>query len=238
MASPITIHEQIEALRIAIKAAEAEALMAVAFHETWKPTAYDGELHRRMGLSYATQAFQIIRLALRREMLLTLMRIWDTNKQALRITVIKDKLRDEAIFDAVVDLWAGSGSTPWTKQAMRRDLEPKRARVVELVQKYLVGGSGFTVLDGLRTLRHERLAHHQPTESKAEAATADTTDEEIEAFYEDTLEIVRLLLTLIWGRALALSDDVAGVYRHYAKFFWDNARGEQNTGHPNYRRPS
>ena len=39
--------------------------MAIAFHEVWKPAAYDTDLHARMGVSYATQAFNITRTALR-----------------------------------------------------------------------------------------------------------------------------------------------------------------------------
>ncbi|PTB17870.1 hypothetical protein C9I57_25425 [Trinickia symbiotica] len=241
MASSITVADEIEALKTTAKAAQTEAVMAIAFHETWKPTAYDKELHRRMGFSYATQAFQIVRLALRREMLLALIRIWDKNKQgqSLQITAVREKLRDKAVFNAIVDHWAGSASDLWTKDGMRKDLEPKRARIIELIQKYLEGGSGFSVVEGLRTLRHERLAHYQLEETKAEAATADTTDDEIEAFYEDTLEIVRLLLSLVWGDTFSLSGDVAGVYRHYAKFFWENVSGEQAEGPPaNYRRMS
>jgi hypothetical protein len=42
--------------------------------------AYDKDLHSRMGQSYASQAFLVIRMALRRETLLALMRLWDRNK--------------------------------------------------------------------------------------------------------------------------------------------------------------
>ena len=51
--------------------------MAIAFHEVWKPAAYDKSLHERMGVSLATNAFHVVQAALRREMLLALMRLWD-----------------------------------------------------------------------------------------------------------------------------------------------------------------
>jgi AbiU2 len=68
-----------------VTAAQEEFDMAVAYHEVWKPAAYDNDLHSRMGQSYASQAFFVTRAALRREMMLALMRIWDKNKQAIRI---------------------------------------------------------------------------------------------------------------------------------------------------------
>ncbi len=61
---------KIISLRESVKASQEEFDMAVMFHETWKPTAYDDDLHRRMGTSYATHTFNVVRVALRREMVL------------------------------------------------------------------------------------------------------------------------------------------------------------------------
>ncbi len=58
-------HPKIIALRESVSAAQQEFDMAVMFHETWKPTAYDDDLHRRMGSSYATHTFNVVRVALR-----------------------------------------------------------------------------------------------------------------------------------------------------------------------------
>lgn len=88
----MTINERLDKLKAAVKAAENEAVTAVMFHETWKPTAYDNELLERMGESFATHSFQIIRSSLRREMLLALMRLWDSNHQAIRMTKIREEL--------------------------------------------------------------------------------------------------------------------------------------------------
>ena len=62
-------------LRKLVNAAQEEFDLAVAYHEVWKPAAYNTELHHRMGPSYASQAFRVIRSALRREMVLALMRL-------------------------------------------------------------------------------------------------------------------------------------------------------------------
>ena len=66
---------RIVALQQKVTAAQEEFDMAVTFHEIWKPAAYDQELHSRLGKSYATQAFLVTRTALRREMVLALVRL-------------------------------------------------------------------------------------------------------------------------------------------------------------------
>lgn len=233
----MNVDDKIERMKAAVRAAEDEVVMAVMFHETWKPAAYDVDLQERMGQSFATHSFQIVRWSLRREMLLALMRLWDTNKQGLRMTAIAEALRDEQFFSALVARRASGMrlSAAGVADCMRRTLEPKRDTVLQLVQKYSEGGSGFGVLDKLRTLRHERLAHRQT--APASAPRSDATDQEVDSFYADNLELVRLLLSLVLATVFDLSE-AADVYRHHAKFFWASARGERTQGHPNYRAPS
>ena len=71
---------KIIALKQAVTAAQQEYNMAITFHEVWRPSAYDADLHTCMGKSYATHAFLVVRSALRRQMLLALLRFWDMNK--------------------------------------------------------------------------------------------------------------------------------------------------------------
>src|SRR5580692_956250 len=92
---------KIVALRDKVTAAQQEFDMAVTFHEVWKPAAYDQDLHRRMGNSYASQAFLVARTALRREMVLALVRLWDTNKQAIRMQSIAAILRETEVIEAL-----------------------------------------------------------------------------------------------------------------------------------------
>ncbi len=61
---------KIVALRAKVTAAQQEFDLAVAFHEVWKPAAYDKNLHSCMGKSYASEAFLVTRTALRREVVL------------------------------------------------------------------------------------------------------------------------------------------------------------------------
>jgi hypothetical protein len=117
-----------------------------------------------------------------------------------------------------------------------------------LINKYSENGSSSDVFNKLRTLRNERLAHRQLPSAPLAVVGAEAprrsgedgpiwaTDVEIEAFYQDNLEIVRLLLSLVQGIAFDLSD-ATKVYKHHAKFFWASARGERTEGHPDYRPP-
>lgn len=227
---------EFEQIKEAVNAAQDEIVMAIMFHETWKPTVYDQDLHNRMGNSFATHSFKIVRQSLRREMLLALMRLWDTNTQSIRMTNIAEKLRNKKFFDAVIASRArGTGLlSTGVDEAIRQTLVPKRDAAVELVRKYSKDGAGYATFEKLRTLRHERLAHRQTTPTKV--TLADATDNEIESFYEDNLELIRLLLSLVLARGFDLKE-AAGVYSHHAKYFWANARGERTEGHPNYRQP-
>ncbi|OZI38046.1 hypothetical protein CAL29_06755 [Bordetella genomosp. 10] len=234
----MTFDQRLECLRSLVKAAKDEILLVVTFHETWKPTVYDESLLQRMGNSYATHTFLIIRSALRREVLLGLMRLWDNNRQALSMAKIVEILKDRSFFDALVAQRAAHFSRDFDAAAMMREaLLPKRDNVLELVRRYLKDGGGSTVLERLKTLRNQHLAHRQVSEGQAEATAqaADAADSEIEVFYADTIELVTALLSLVFGEAFDIGTDTAGLYQHHGKFFWAAVRGERTEGHPNYR---
>ncbi len=242
----------IERLKKLVDTARQEIELAVMFHETWRPAAYDTSLHDRIGTSYAAHAFQIIRLSLRRELLLALTRLWDKDKRAVGMIQIADRLQDPLFFEALVQFRAlrmGLRSR-FNPDPMRDALTPKRDLIVSLINKYSENGSSSDVFNKLRTLRNERLAHRQLPSAPLAVVGAEAprrsgedgdgpiwaTDVEIEAFYQDNLEIVRLLLSLVQGIAFDLSD-ATKVYKHHAKFFWASARGERTEGHPDYRPP-
>lgn len=243
---------EIERLKNIVDTARQEIELAVMFHETWRPAAYDTGLHARIGTSFAGHAFQVIRLSLRRELLLALTRIWDKNRDAIRMSLIADRLRDKKFFEALVQFRAGriGLSSKFTPDIMRQSLTPIRDQVLKLIDKYSVNGNAFQVLEKLRTLRHEHLAHRQLPNAPVAVTASDSagqqdeegespawaTDEEIETFYQDNLEIMRLLLSLVLGMAYDLSE-ATDVYKHHAKYFWASARGERTKGHPDYHSP-
>ncbi len=231
----MNIPDEIEQTEAAVRAALDEVSMAVMFHETWKPTAYDANLHARMGNSYATHAFQIIRASLRREMLLCLMRLWESikSKETLRASKIIENLRDKAFFEALCNKRRGEFRDfhESIEGAFIQRLRCKRDEAIALGRKYQEGGAGFAVLKKIQTLRHQRLAHRQF--SSTTTSEADATDQDIETFYQDSLEFVRLSMSLVLATAVDFQE-TADVYRNHANFFWVNARGERTEGHPNY----
>jgi hypothetical protein len=223
---------KIASLRAEVKAAQEEFDLAVTFHEVWKPTAYDEDLHRRMGVSYATNAFLVVQAALRREMLLALMRLWDKQPKAVRMESIAKALRDKRVIDALA---ADRGARlPVAEDQIRQDLRQSADKAIALVDKYSKGGSHYTVREKLQTLRHHRLAHRQIR--LAAATGADATDGEVESFYQDISELILLLLRVAEANA-DNQKDTAGVYRHHATLFWAGVRGEQTEGHPTIQHP-
>jgi hypothetical protein len=229
------VASKIASLREQVKAAKQEFDMALTFHETWKPAAYDKDLHKRMGDSVATHTFLVVRSALRREMLLALMRLWDKDSRAVRMKEsIADVLRDQSVVHALAADSAARGMAGWEDQ-MKSELSQRALKAIALVDKYSKGGSHCGVLENLRRLRHERLAHRQ-TETMP-VTTADATDVEIESFYQDNSELIHLLLSLV-ERIAYDPNDTAETYHFYAAFFWAGVRGERTEGHPNYRAPT
>lgn len=208
---------KIVALRERVTAAQQEFDMAVAFHEVWKPATYDMDLHNRLGTSYATQAFLVTRAALRREMLLALTRLWDTNTQSIRMRCVWASLRDEEVLDALAFERAKRGGWLEVLVEMRNDLRKKAAEAVLLLSKYMEGGTHCAVLAKLTALRNERLAHRQLATATATGANA--TDEEIEEFYQDNSKLIEILLSVV--NAMAYDpQDTAKVYGLYASHFW------------------
>jgi len=213
-------HPTIIALREQVTAAEQEFNMAIAFHEVWKPTVDDKDLHRRLGTSYATQAFLVARTALRREMLLALMRLWDSNKQAVRMTWVRDTLTKKEVIDALALDRASRVCGLDALDAVRDDLGKKAESAVRLIKKYMVDGERRSVLENLVALRNERLAHRQLLDrTPAEATGGETTDKEIEEFYQDCSKLIEILLSLV--KAVAYDPrDTGNVFGFYAREFW------------------
>jgi AbiU2 len=207
---------KITKLQAKVTAAQQEFDLAVAFHEIWKPTAYDRDLHGRLGVSYATQAFRVIRTALRRELILALIRLWDKDGRAIGMECIARALAKKEVIDALTLARVDQVSEDF--DAMRDDLRKKADEAILLVDKYMSGGASHAVYKKLRDLRNERLAHRQVV-TKVRATGATATDEEIEEFYQDNSKLVHILLGIF--NAMAYDpEDAAKVFGFYASHFW------------------
>ncbi len=225
---------KVVALKAAVKAARHDFDMAITFHEIWKPAAYDKELHARMGNSYATNAFHVVRAALRREMLLALMRMWDTNPQSVRMeNDIGKLLRDPEVIDALARERSKPYDWPGVKEQMELDIAKYGNEALAIIDAYSKGGPDNATLKTIRTLRHEYLAHHQiePTTQNG----PDATDAEIESFFQSNKKLIPILLHVI-GVGYS-TEESSEIHRRYAKLFWASVRGERTEGHPDYRDP-
>lgn len=218
-----------------VRAAQVEFDLAVVFHETWKPAAYDGELHARMGTSYATQTFRVVSTALRREMLMALMRVWDNStKGNLRMEQIGRDISKPAVMDMLVmDRVTRMGITG-AEAAIRSTLDERAAEVARIVGKYGQGGPRHSVLKTIRHLRDKRLAHHDLALASVPQPNVD--DDDIEEFFQDNLVLIQALVGLV-NRMAYNPAETAGVFRHYAGHFWAGVSGERTQGHPHYRAP-
>ncbi|GLQ50049.1 hypothetical protein ACFFJT_06760 [Dyella flava] len=233
--------EKYKQVRVAVDAAFEQAAQAVMFHETWRPTAEDADLVERMGTSFATHAFQITRWALRRELVMALMRMWDGGRSAssnspmatLSIKHISTFLRDKDSFDVLAQERSGhlGHEGDMIAKMICGTLQSVCDSVLPQIDKYLPGGTGHQTFEDLRKLRNKRLAHHDIAGS---VELTDPTDAGIEDFYRDTLEIVSLLMHLVKGVACDMGDTIS-IYAMYARYFWASARGERTEGHPQYK---
>jgi hypothetical protein len=256
-----TSDPEVVTLRAKVRAALEEFDQASAFHEAWKPTAYDEDLHRRMGSSYATNTFLVIRAALRRETLLALIRLWDRNSKAVSLSNIARALGNGRVVDALVaECEAQWGALPMgsledileenratVAEAVRRSeeafgreqgeaLRQRAAEAITLIAEYDQGGARHGTLRHLRTLRDQHLAHRQLRPKPATVDPADASDEAVERLFEDMARLIHLLRLVVEGTDYR-PEETAEFRRRHAKLFWASVRGERTEGHPDYALP-
>jgi AbiU2 len=250
---------EILALQAKVRAADEEFHIAIACHEAWKPAAYDSALHARIGTSYAANTFLLVRQVLRREVVLSLTRLWDDDKRSVGMGSIANCLSDKRILDALAGHYAAEWGglrqynvddipveeRPAVLEAIQRNetqfglregeaLRERAAEAIKIIRNYECGGAGRATLEMLMTLRNERLAHRQVKPSVSALSDRDAFDERVESFYQDMAKLIRLLL----GAVVQVSynpDETAEVARRNAGLFWASVRGERTEGHPNYR---
>jgi len=233
---------QMAVLKGKVAAFRDEVESLIAFHEAWRPMVADAALRQRMGDSYATHTFEVIRVALRREVMMGLTRLWDNNRWAVSLKNIGNCLRDKRVVEALVmesvDNWGrrpsedDSPAPPepdigkvnpereWIKKSLAGTLRPRIDRALAIIDKYQDGGSGFATRKHLEGLRDKWLAHREVKSTVP--ATLDRTDEEIEAYYQDMLALVEALTHAV-DKAAYNPSQTADVRKTYARYFWNGA---------------
>ncbi len=233
----MNVEQKVERLRANVEAAFDEFALVMRLYETWRPAAFDQNLFDRMGPSYASHAFLVIREALAREIVLGLTKLWDTADRAIRMDRIGEFIRNPAVIRSLAvkrSIPFQERGIPGTEGAMERELGAKARAALVIIDSYLPKGRRRTVHDGLYKLRNTRFAHRQIVADAFSAATP-TTDE-VETFYKDMSALMRHLTSLVLAVAHD-SEDFEIVHRRYAIEFWAGVRSEKTPGHPNYRTP-
>jgi len=220
-------------LRAMVRAAHEDFSQTMAFHESWLPMLFDEDLRARMGVSLATNTFGFIRVALRREVILGLMRVWDNRSDSIKIEFIAARLREAAVIEAIATRGGTRGDTV-VVDAIKRELMAGRDKTLAIIDKYSRGGQKEAVLEGVRALRNRQLAHRHTGLHPDVVRPPDTSDKEVDELYADTLELVPLLLHVVLATAYD-PHETAEVFQRYAEYFWAPVRGERTEGHPNYR---
>jgi len=245
-----------------VQAVHEELHQASDYHEAWRPTVYDNDVRASMGKSYATNTYEVIRQALRREMVLALMRVWDTNPRAVRLSLIGSELRDREVVEALVkeqgeaflDVQPSgrfrAEDTPEERAAVAEAIRLHRDRkaaefterstrkpirdALEIIARYQSGGSGFEILERLKHIRHTRLAHRQL--AFASPSPIENIDEKIDGMFQDMLELAHQLRLGVQGIHYE-PDATAKIQAGYARLFWRGVRSERIEGHPDYQPP-
>jgi hypothetical protein len=227
---------RIAKLKATVEAARGEFDLATTFHELWKPAVFDVNLQARFSFSYAGQGLLVVRSALRREMLLAVMRLWDKSPKSIRMEAVARDIDDKEIISLLVDMRRPS-NWPGDREMMLECLSKQALEASDLIKKYCRGGSHFQAFERLQRIRHEHLAHKQIVlQADAEQSPASAEQDEVETFYQDNARLIQLLMHLVCATAYDPLD-TGGVYKTYAEYSWAGGRSEKTEGHPNFRPP-
>jgi len=200
----------------------------VAVYETWKVAAHDDALHDRMGNSFATNTLNILLPSLWRDALLSLSRIWDKSGPAVNISSLLPILRRGDFVTALVD-HCHPDLDSFLRAHCLCQWKDTAAKAVRLLARYERDGDRFHLLDDLRTIRHERLAHRAFSPSRPDLPAFDA--EKFEIAYKETAELISLLMSLL-NQTVVDPLEVASQRAQCAEFFWAPVCGERNEQHP------
>lgn len=225
---------QMDRLRTRVKAASEEFEVAISFHEAWKPCAFDEALHRRLGMSYATNTFVAIKLALRHEMLMAMMRLWDNDRRTIRLPSIANTLRDKRAIEVLASEDAmnrsagrignsGERLAQRAAKAIRASIEKgqaglhRRAReAIDIIDSYAEGRTNHHIMTILRTIRDQHLAHRQLDRANK---APDGSHAAAQHMYEDLTRLFELLWNVVLHTHYSLME-AAEIKEGYAGHFW------------------
>lgn len=108
-------------------------------------------------------------------------------------------------------------------------LQWRAADSVAIIRKYDEAASDRQTFEYLRNLRNERLAHREVKERAEVAEGKNATDDDIERFYQHTLEVIRLLKAVVEQTSYD-PEQTASIFSRNAVFFWAGVKRGANRG--------
>ena len=229
--------QQITSLEGRSMAASREWEDFVAFYEVWKPAVLDQELLQRLNETLAGNAFVTIRAALQRELIMSIMRIWDDHDDAICLRKIMTLLDDHRTLGAIVNraIDRQFEGQDIDRTALHQDMLKGYQASVEVCRKIISkykSGARHEFFKRIGQLRDEHLAHRQVIRGKLPTGTDDMPL--FEEFVTDTRMLVADLLNIIHNRLIDRA--LPGLVQQDAKLFWASVRGEADSSHPDYQR--
>lgn len=218
---PPPTEEDLENLKHMVDASKQEMEMAVQFYEVWKPAAYDDSLHDSLEFTRSAQAFLVIRSALRREFILSLFRCWDRNKKAIRMTWISNLITETSVINVLSRKKTMLMGDEDFEYYVDKTFSSHAEKIIDIINKYQQGGDGHETMKNLTHVRDQKLAHKQIKD--VDLINKNITDQEIEEFYNDNLELISVLLSLVNNQCYDFND-VSHVFGVYSSNFWSNVK--------------
>jgi hypothetical protein len=142
-------------------------------------------------------------------------------------------LRDKEVVDAIALDRARRLGFEDVFERMREDIGKRADAAVALIGKYMEGGPRNNVLETLRALRHERLAHRQLSPATAPGASKrdGRRDRRVLSGQFKASKLSHILQSLV--KAMAYDpEDTARVFRHCATCFWAGFQKNEKTRTP------
>lgn len=246
--------DPLASLRRMVRGANEEMSYAVALHEAWKPAAHDKNVFGQMGRSLATNTFYIVRAALRRDLILTLSRLWGDLEDEIGMKKVARRLQDRrvsAIIRKVVEqrrsmvVDDGRERDPALMRVLEtleasdrkteaNDIDLKLDQALQIIASYSEGGDKAEILRHLKHFRNKRLVHRDLRPRQGDNERLRALDDGLEAIYEDMMILVSLLLMVVDSHGHDFGD-TAKQHRRHAQLFWTGVRGEQTEGHPEFK---
>jgi len=199
------------------KVAEEELLHVISIHANWRVATLDEDIFGQFDGTYAAHTFKAVRVALRREVIMGLSRIWDTRHDTINFLKIAQSLRDQTTHDAIM---LGNYRDRANDPEFRKACVTKRDEVCNTIER-LLARIRPEMMRRVRQIRDTHLAHRGVQERRQTAPVQGATydDRAVDWLYVQSIKVVELLFEVVFARGSSFAT-ASGVDEYYARHFW------------------